>query len=110
MKLLFDQNISPRLIAMLEGLFPGSAHVRDVGLASAADDAVWEFAKHGDFVIATKDTDFRQRSFTEGHPPKVLWLRLGNCTTEQVADLLSACAAQVRLFVDDAEASYLALG
>ena len=67
MKLLFDQNVSPRLCQALEDLFPNSVHVRHLGLREAADATLWEYAARHDFAIVTKDADFRQRSFLEGH-------------------------------------------
>ena len=72
-RLLLDQNLSPQLLKRLEPIFPESAHVRDVGLASATDKAVWEYAAREGLVIATKDDDFRQRSYLAGAPPKVVW-------------------------------------
>lgn len=66
-KLLFDQNLSPRLARVLASLYPGSAHVRDVGLAEADDEVIWVHAATYGYVIVTKDDDFRQRSFVRGH-------------------------------------------
>ena len=85
MKLLFDQNLSPRLVTMLVDLFPGSEHVQSVGLGEAADASVWEFARNNAFVIVTKDVDFSDRSALAGHPPKIIWIRLGNCSTAEIA-------------------------
>ncbi|MBI4604306.1 MAG: DUF5615 family PIN-like protein [Planctomycetes bacterium] len=82
MKLLFDQNLSHRLVSLLGDLFPGSAHVRDFGLALAPDPAVWAFAKVQAYTIVSKDDDFHQLSFLHGAPPKVVWLRFANCSTE----------------------------
>jgi predicted nuclease of predicted toxin-antitoxin system len=109
MKLLFDQNLSPRLPARLAELFPDSVHVRTVGLARADDSEVWEFARSEDFVIVSKDGDFRQRSFLYGHPPKVLWLRAGNCSTRQVEALIVDNAAVIRDFEGDTEIACLVL-
>lgn len=81
LKLLFDQNLSPRLVVLLADVFPGSAHVRDVGLASADDADVWDYAKRNGLAIISKDADFRQLSFLHGFPPKVVWLRVGNRST-----------------------------
>ena len=72
MKLLFDENLSARLVQALQDLYPDSAHVKDVGLESAEDAAVWEYAKTHGFVIASKDFDFWQFSFEFGQPPKVV--------------------------------------
>lgn len=78
MKLLFDQNLSPRLPRLLADLFPDSVHVRDVGLRDAPDADIWRFAKENGFVIVSKDSDFQQRSLLYGFPPKFVWVRVGN--------------------------------
>ncbi len=72
MKLLFDQNLSHRLVAALADTFPGSSHGRDFDLERADDATVWEFAKSNGYTIISKDNDFHQRSFLYGHPPKVV--------------------------------------
>jgi predicted nuclease of predicted toxin-antitoxin system len=87
-KLLFDQNLSHQLLAALPHDYAGSQHVRDVGLRDATDLAVWQFAAQHGFAIVTKDGDFHQRSFLFGHPPKVIWLRVGNCPTTAIEALL----------------------
>lgn len=76
MKLLFDQNLSFRLVRALMDSFPGSVHVRDQGLKDADDRQVWEFAKQSGMAIISKDSDFQQRSMLYGHPPKVIWVSL----------------------------------
>lgn len=88
MKLLFDENLSPRLAEQLADLFPGSRHVRDCGLRGFSDDAVWRHAIENGYIIISKDSDFQQRSLLYGHPPKVVWLRIGNCTRQDLADLI----------------------
>ena len=75
MRLLFDQNLSHRLLQRLADVYPDSRHVRDVGLARAADDLVWMHARDNGLTIVSKDADFHQRSFLFGAPPKVIWLR-----------------------------------
>jgi len=108
-RLLFDQNLSPRLCEALADCFPASIHVREAGLREAPDATVWEYAARSGFAIVTKDADFRQRSFLEGHPPKILWIRLGNCSTDAIAALLRSRAAEIDAFLTDDEASFLAL-
>jgi len=71
-KILFDANLSPALGTGLRAEYPGTSHVRDVNLGSAPDDQIWEYAKAHGFTIASKDTDFRERSFVEGFLPKVI--------------------------------------
>lgn len=72
MNLLFDQNLSPRLVASLADAFPNSAHVRDVGLGRADDESVWRYAAENSLTIVSKDSDFHQLSFLRGHPPKIV--------------------------------------
>jgi predicted nuclease of predicted toxin-antitoxin system len=109
MKLLFDQNLSHRLVALLAAEFPGSQHVRDAALASASDPAVWAYAAAQGLAIVSKDKDFQHRALLLGHPPKVVWLRLGNCPTAAVAALLRSRQADLLAFEADATASFLAL-
>ncbi len=101
MKLLFDQNLSPRLVVALADLFPGSAHVQSLGLDRSSDMPVWEYARDGDFAIVTKDVDFSDRSTLFGHPPKVVWIRLGNCTTADIEAALRRHHEQIEAFKDD---------
>jgi predicted nuclease of predicted toxin-antitoxin system len=83
--------------------------VRDLGLERASDDAVWARAAADGFIIATKDDDFRQRSFLQGPPPKVLWVRFGNCRTTEISAALRARAPEVEVFAADATAALLVL-
>ena len=110
LRLLLDENLSPALSAALGDLYPGSAHVRDLGLARASDERVWRAAIEGGYLLASKDSDFHQRSFLRGHPPKVVWIRLGNCTTAEIFDLLRIRRPEIERFTEDPDASFLALG
>ena len=109
MRLLFDQNLSPHLQETLRYLFPGSIHVRTVGLESADDVSIWEFARENDFSIVTKDSDFRQLSFTHGHPPKVIWIRRGNCSTSEIESILRSRNSDLLAFFQDEQGAFLAL-
>lgn len=109
MKLLFDENLSHRLAEKLTDLFPGSTHVRLVGLESAEDPGVWELAVKDDFVIVSKDSDMHDRSLLFGFPPKVIWVRLGNCSTRQVEALIRLESSKIIEFVEDDFASFLTL-
>jgi len=71
-KLLFDQNLSPGLVALLADVFPGSLHVREAGLARADDETVWRFALERGFAIVTKDSDFQERSQIAKSAPRVV--------------------------------------
>ncbi len=109
MKLLFDQNLSPRLVESLGSLFPGSLHVRDVGLHAAPDEEVWRYAAGGGFTIDSKDADFHPMSFLFGHPPKVVWIRLGNCSTAEIEAALRSRREDLSAFGADPEGAFLVL-
>jgi predicted nuclease of predicted toxin-antitoxin system len=84
MKLLFDQNLSHRLLTELGDLFPGSLHVRLLGLAEADDIQIWNYAKSHNLVIVTQDSDYADWNKLRGAPPKIVWLRCGNTTVDQI--------------------------
>ena len=110
MKLLFDENLSNRLIEVLSVDFPESVHVRSIGLEAATDRAVWDFAGANGFIIVSKDSDFHQMSFLFGAPPKVVWVREGNCTTDKIGDLLRSGKEKLQAFEADIDASFFVLG
>lgn len=110
MRLLLDQNLSPRLLDIVADLYPGSTHVRSEGLQAADDEAIWVYAAQQGLVIVSKDADFHQRSFVFGHPPKVIWIRRGNCSADEVAALLRAHYDDLIRFEQSESASFLALG
>lgn len=109
MKLLFDENVSPEMPRMLASDYPGSAHVREVGLRGAEDRQIWDYCRTQGFAIVSKDTDFRERSFVEGFPPKVIWLDVGNAGTTLIADLLRRERHRVEAFENQVEASCIIL-
>lgn len=109
MKLLFDQNLSPKLILRLADLFPGSDHVQSVGLDRANDDQVWEYARLNAFAVVTKDEDYNTLSVVRGCPPKVIWLQLGNCTTTQVEAAIRVHFADIEAFARDPKVGTLVL-
>lgn len=98
MKLLFDHNLSPRLVVMLSDVFMDSSHVSLHGLGTADDATVWAFAQANGYAIVTKDSDFPDLSVRLGFPPKIVWLRLGNCTTQDVAAALHVNRSSLESF------------
>src|SRR5712671_5925594 len=109
MKLLFDQNLSPRLTRLLVNIFPESAHIRDLGLRDATDMQSWDYAKSKSYAIVSKDSDFQARSLLYGHPPKFIWLRVGNCPVKTIEDLLRTQAVVIHTFGLNKEKSHLML-
>ena len=88
MKLLFDQNLSPRLVNRLNDLYPNSAHVCTLGLNQASDREVRQYALQHGFLLVTKDADFGELCLLLGFPPKVIWIRRGNCATATIEQIL----------------------
>lgn len=83
--------------------------MREIGLRDADDGEIWSYAARHGYVIITKDADFRQRSFLFGHPPKVVWLRLGNCSTDSIEAILRRRAADIEEFLVDERKALLGL-
>jgi predicted nuclease of predicted toxin-antitoxin system len=107
LKLLFDENLSPRLAAAFQGDYPGSTHVHHAGLGAAADDQVWQYAREGGFAIVTKDADYPERSLIQGFPPKVIWIRLGNASTARIESALRAEREAIERLDSDPELAVL---
>ena len=110
MKLLFDHNLSPKLVRRLAGLFPDSEHVRNVNLHEADDRTIWEYARANGFAIVSKDEDFHQLSFFYGAPPKVVWVRLGNCKTADIEQALRSHHTDLLKFNTDEDGAFLIVG
>jgi len=108
-KLLFDENVSHRLPESLANEFPDSTHVRIAGLRGADDRRIWDYARDQGFAIVSKDTDFRERSYVDGAPPKVVWLDVGNAGTEAIERLLRHERERVERFAASEESSFLIL-
>jgi predicted nuclease of predicted toxin-antitoxin system len=108
-KLLFDQNVSWRVLEHIGADFPDASHVSAHRLTSASDRAVWEFARQPNCRIVSKDADFHQMSFVYGAPPKAIWLRLGNCSTADIADCVNRNVSKIRTFLEDTGSAFLVL-
>ena len=107
--LLFDQNLSRRLPALLAAEFPGSEQALLAGLAAADDRAVWAYGAARGLAIVSKDSDFARLSASAGPHPKVVWLRPGNGPTRAIEALLRARAADIHAFLADPAAALLEL-
>jgi len=108
-KLLLGENLSPRLVELLSDVYPGSQHVEDVGLEETDDARVWAYAKTHWSAIISRDSDFADMSALKGWPPKVIWIRLGNCRTSVIEMVLRNSVQAVHRF-GDGEAACLMLG
>ena len=109
MKLLFDQNLSPRLVNRLADLYPDSSHVYLIGLDTAPDPDIWQYARDNEFIIVTRDADFSDLNVMLGFPPKVIWIRRGNCTTREIELIFRSNYATVESLVEDESVGILTL-
>ena len=109
MRLLFDENLSRRLVASLTDLFPGSSHVAFEGLLSAPDTRVWEHAKTNGFAIVTADEDFYDLATTFGPPPKVIWLRNCDYPTAVAERVIRSQAIRVVDFLENPDGAIMML-
>jgi predicted nuclease of predicted toxin-antitoxin system len=107
--LLFDQNLSWRLVGLLTAEYPGCEHVVAAGLSGADDRAVRSYAASKGLAVVSKDADFPALAALLGLPPKVIWLRVGNGPTQDVEDLLRQRASDVATFLADSSAALLEL-
>jgi predicted nuclease of predicted toxin-antitoxin system len=107
--LLFDQNLSPRLVERLADIYLDSLHVDGIGLPTAPDREVWEYARQHDYIIVTKDADFSELSLLLGFPPKVIWIRRGNCSTQNIEKLLRDNYVAIAALSDASDTGILTL-
>jgi predicted nuclease of predicted toxin-antitoxin system len=108
-KLLFDQNLSWRLVGHVRDAFPESVHVTSEGLATATDDEIWAFAGAKGFVVVSKDPDFRQLAFLHGPPPKVVWFRVGNASTVEILEVILDYVEAIKSFIQSEDEALLVL-
>ena len=109
MKLLFDQNLSPKLPERLANIFPDSIHVRSFNYQRAPDAFVWDLARNKGYVVVTKDGDFSDRSTLYGFPPKIVWFKRGNCATADVEAIIRQRAVEIKRFADDSDTGVLVI-
>lgn len=109
MKLLLDENLSDRIPVKINDLYPESAHVKTLNLTNTDDSIIWDYAKVNDFIILSKDSDFHQRSLLYGHPPKFIFLRIGNSPTSAIVQILKDNFATIVQFEASSVESILVL-
>jgi predicted nuclease of predicted toxin-antitoxin system len=98
MKLLFDQNISHRILKIISYQFEGSATVKSENLIDSSDKVIWDFAKKSNYIIVTQDSDFNDLNLMYGYPPKIIWVRTGNIKTEELSNLLKNHYTEIKCF------------
>ncbi|MBF2708691.1 DUF5615 family PIN-like protein [Flavobacterium soyangense] len=108
MKLLFDQNISFRIISKIKLNFPDAKQVRQLGIENYSDIEIWKFAKENEYTIVTFDGDFYDLSNFKGFPPKIIWLRFGNTKTDFIANIINSRHSIIKDFVNSVAYSEIA--
>ena len=101
MKLLFDQNISFRAVKQIIKIFPHSKQVKELLLENFSDRQIWEYAKNSNYTIVTFDADFYDLVTLYGHPPKVIWLRVGNTTNSNLVKVFENHGEIIKTFIQD---------
>jgi predicted nuclease of predicted toxin-antitoxin system len=101
MKLLFDHNLSPCLVDRLADLFPGSTHLYTLDMDREEDRQVWIYAQSNDFTIVTRDGDYNELLVLRGFPPKIVWIRRGNCSTGVIEEILRRHIADIQALATD---------
>jgi predicted nuclease of predicted toxin-antitoxin system len=109
MKLLFDHNLPPLLVSRLADLFPQSQHVFPLGMDRASDWEIRDFAKQNDYFIVTKDADFSDLCVLFGFPPRIIWIRRGNCSAMALEEILRRHHRVIEALEADAMNGVLAL-
>lgn len=109
-RLLFDEQLSEELCDAVADIFPGSLHIRLLGQGGAADAIVWDLARERGCLVVSKDEDFHRLAVLRGGPPKFVWVRLGNCTTEDIARLLRRRHDDILRFDAQDDTTVLELG
>ncbi len=107
MNLLFDQNISFRIVKKVSTVFPNAKQVNDVNLLNSSDFNIWEYAKKHNYCIITFDNDFIDISVLKGFPPKIIWLRTGNTSTNLIAEKIIENKNLIQDFIQNSEHGYL---
>ena len=102
MKLLVDQNISHRILSFIPPAFIGSSHVRKEGLTNKDDYDIFMYARKNEFTaIVSLDHDFYNLISGLGAPPKIIWLRTGNCSTRHLGELLIRKEQAITSFLNE---------
>ena len=109
MKLLLDENLSPRLVSRLRSLFPGMEHVRNIGLRQATDGEIWRWAKTNSHTVVTTDADFVSMSQALGPPPKVIHIERCDFPFRVIEELLRRSAVLITEFERNESAGVLTL-
>ena len=106
-KLLFDNNISHRVLPRIADIFSDTTHVMLENLDESSDEKVWYFARTNNYAIVTKDSDFNDLAIYKGTPPKIIWIKLGNCKVIDIENILRKNVDAIKIFLDEPNSAIL---
>jgi predicted nuclease of predicted toxin-antitoxin system len=107
MKLIFDENISYRIIKKIQVIYPNAIHVSSLGFSHTDDTQIWAYAKVNQYHIVSQDADFYEISLVKGFPPKLIWIKTGNVSTQFIADLFIKSYSEIENFINSPNESCL---
>ena len=108
-RLLFDNNISHRILPRIAKLYPDSTHVMLEELDTSTDDEVWAYAREQHMTIVSKDSDFSDMVLHRGAPPKLIWIKIGNCRVADIEHLLISNHREIKAFIEESNSAILSL-
>jgi len=106
-RLLLDQNLSFKISKGIKDIFPDTKHVSDLNLIGSNDLDIWNYAKNNNYCIVTFDSDFIDISVLNGFPPKIIWLRIGNSSTNNIIQIIKNNHLVIKEFLLSTENAYL---
>ena len=106
-KLLFDNNISHRVLPRIADIFSDTTHVMLENLDESSDEKIWYFARTNNYTIVTKDSDFNDLAIYKGTPPKIIWIKLGNCKVIDIENILRKNVDAIKIFLDESNSAIL---
>jgi predicted nuclease of predicted toxin-antitoxin system len=109
MKLFFEYNLSPRLVLIFADLYPDSQHVFPLQMDQDDDRLIWDYALQNDYTIVTRDSEYNDLSLVRGFPPKVIWIRRGNCPTKEIEVILRSSTQDIHEFLQNPSLGILTL-
>lgn len=95
------------MLAALEAGYPDPEQVTRLGLDTADDKTIWQYARDHDYIVVTQDSDFHELATLYGVPPKIVWLKCGNRPRWYTEGPLVKHQARINAFHLEAESAVL---
>jgi predicted nuclease of predicted toxin-antitoxin system len=101
MKFIVDAQLPPALARFLTDKGEDVIHVLDVAMMESSDSEIWERAVKDNLVIITKDEDFQIRASVSTIFPKIVWVRIGNCSRKELLNYFEHHWKQIKQELDN---------